>query len=636
MPAQWCLAWARQPGSRRLLGVLATLTALGLGTANPAFASGGEQPDPTATLVTPVVAVPEAGLTVPDATSGDVLSTVVEVGQVETSVQTDGTNTNVSVRVLSPGSDGPVHQKDSAPGVISGSAGPDITTASASSGAAAAGPSEAVVDVGSAEAAGSRNTTATQGTNTNVSVRVLSPGDDGPVAQEGAARDDAAPSKPTEPSSTSPGITVGGATSGSDSTQYQDENSQYQFAGQSNFAPWEWTWTLASNCSDIADSRSASTGDPASLDWHWEWVWNWNCAGIDVPTGIADRDDGSSSGSGGQSASSTTSPGNPTRGVPSAPTQVDGTWAWTWAFDLCGAERTVSTTTASGTPLTWNWNWNWTWTCPPAEDTGIDVAIGPVTADITPQAEPSIGDASVPSNVVTTSEATAPTAGEPTEAVDPVSTFASALQLVRPLVSVRSGGLVPRAPTSLAVGFEATSPALTIPELGSTDGTAIVIGVPGLATGPVIVMQTPPTTLPATFTNLSPAIGGRQAARRPRFSAPTSSTPPGPVLESGARASRGITPSATPEARPASRPRTSSTDARQRHDSGPLLFDFEGWLQLAGATTGTGNSSGVPHFGFATVTGFFALTPPRLRERVRPAQELGPRDRCPSPIDHPG
>jgi hypothetical protein len=59
--------------------VLATLTTLGLGTANPAFASGGGQPDPTATLVTPVVAVPEPEVTVPDATSGDVLSAVVEV-----------------------------------------------------------------------------------------------------------------------------------------------------------------------------------------------------------------------------------------------------------------------------------------------------------------------------------------------------------------------------------------------------------------------------------------------------------------------------------------------------------------------------------------------------------------------------
>ena len=633
MPAQRCLAWARQPRSRRLLGVLATLTALGLGTANPAFASGGEQPDPTATPVTPVVAVPEPEVTVPDATSGDVLSTVVELPQVETSVQTDGTNTDVSVRVLSPGSDGSAQQTDSAPGVVSGPAEPDITTVSASPEAAAAAPSEAAFDAGSAEAAGSQNTTATQGTNTNVSVRVLSPGNDGPVAQLGAPRDDAPPSQPTRPSSTSPGITVGGAASGSDSTQYQDENSQYQFADQSNLAPWEWTWNLASNCSDIADSRSATSGDPASLDWHWEWVWNWDCAGIDDPSGTAGRDDGSPSSSGGQSASGTTSSGNPTQGVTSATTQVDGTWAWTWTFDLCGAETTVSTTTASGTPLTWDWDWAWTWTCPTAEGTGRDVDTGPVTADITSQAPPSVGDASVPSNVVGTSEATAPTAGEPTEAIDPLSTFSSAVQLVRSLVSVRFGGLVPRGPTTLAVGFEATSPALTIAELGPTDGTAIVITVPGLATGPVVVVQTPPATLPATFTNLSPAAGARQSARRPRFSAPTSSTRP---LESGARASRGITPSATPEARPASRPRTSSTGARERRGSGFLPFDFEGWLQLAGATSGAGNSFGVPHFSFATVTGFFALAPPRLRERVRPAQELGPRDRYPSPIDHPG
>jgi hypothetical protein len=269
---------------------------------------------------------------------------------------------------------------------------------------------------------------------------------------------------------------------------------------------------------------------------------------------------------------------------PSATTQLDGTWAWTWTFDLCGAERTVSTTTASGTRS-------------PGTGTGpgpgrarqqkirVEVDIGPVTADTTSQAAPSIGDASVPSNVIATSEATAPTAGEPTETVDPVNTFSSALQLVRSLVSVRFGGLVPRAATALAVGFEATSPALTFPELGPTDGTAIVMAVPGLATGPVIVVQTPPATLPATFTDLSPAageaIGSSSAFQRADFE-----------HAAGARARvrrSGLAryhPSPTPEARPAPAPRTSSTGARQRHDSGLLFLDFEGWLRLAGATTG--------------------------------------------------
>jgi hypothetical protein len=625
----------RQPHTRRLVGVLATLTALGLGTANPAFASGGEQPDPATAPVTPVVAVPESETSVPDVTSVD-LATAADVPQIETSVQTDGVNTNVSIRVLSPGDNAPVQQEDSAPGVVSEPGERDITADSAASDTAVAGPSDAAVDAGSAEAAGSRNTTATPGTNINVSVRVLSPGDDGSIAQLGAQRDGAAPSQSTQPPSTSPGITVDGSASGSDSAQYQSGDSQYQFVDQSNPAPWDWTWTLASNCSDIADSTSASAGDPASLEWHWEWVWNWDCAGTDDPSGPAGRDDGASSGSGGQPASGTTRSGSPSQGVPSTTTQADGTWAWMWTFDLCGSERTLSTTTASGTPLTWDWNWAWTWTCPAADDANGDADIRPATADTTPGVAPSIGAASVPSNAVATSEATAPTAGEPTGAVDPASTFSSTLQLARSLVSIRFGGLVPRAPTRLFVGFESASPPLTTPALGLTDGTASVIAVTGLATGPVVLVQTPPATASATFTNPSPTSGGRPTARRPRFSAPTSSTPPGPVLESGARASRGTTHAETPEARPAPRPRTSSTRTHDRQQRGPLPFDFEGWLQLAGATTGTGNSSGVPHFSFATVTGFFALAPPRLRERVRPAQELGPRDRYPSPIDHPG
>jgi len=142
VPALRCLAWVRLRRSRRLVGVVATLTALGLGAANPAFASGGETPDPASTPVTPVIAVPEPEIAVPDVMS-DLASAEFEMPQIETSIQTDGVNTNVDVRVLSAGSAGAVTQADAAPGVISAGVGPDITPTSGDSPSTDASATEA-------------------------------------------------------------------------------------------------------------------------------------------------------------------------------------------------------------------------------------------------------------------------------------------------------------------------------------------------------------------------------------------------------------------------------------------------------------------------------------------------------------
>jgi hypothetical protein len=603
--------------------VLATLTALGLGAANPAFASGGGTPDP-ATPVAPVVAVPEPEIAVPDVTSdvGFPTSAELDLPQVETSIQTDGVNTNVDVRVLSPGSNGAVTQVDSAPGVVSSRAASDITTPSGEP--AATDPSTTVAATGEI-ATDSTDAAGLQGANTNVSVRILSPGDNGPLTQVGT---DA-----VEPSSSSDGITGGTSSSPTDSTQYQDANSRYQFPDDSASEPWFWSWILTSNCTDIADSISKESGDPGSLDWHWQWEWTWDCDGSADSSGAAHPNDRSSpndpsspTGSSGSGAVPTT---DQSGAGPSTTAQPDGTWSWTWTFVLCGAETTVARTAASGTPLTWDWFWTWSSICPPVAEQDFDIASGP--ADTTPRAEPRVDDALVPTNAAMTADAVEPTA-RATSASNDALDISSVVQVLQSAI-VRSGAaaaLLGWTPVTFTV---ADLPSLKASAVGlvPVGGTTILVKVDLGDTSVPIAPQTAPITSQTSPAALPWPDRTEGLARRPGASA-TRSVSAEPEFKARVRAPRD-----TPEARPA--PRLSSTSSSSHGGRDPVVPPLgpQGWLQLAGSASGAGNSSGFVPFGFfATVTGFFVLAPPRLRRRVRPAQELGPRGRYPSPIDNPG
>jgi hypothetical protein len=613
-----------------LFGVLATLTALGLGAANPAFASGSGSPDPAATPVAPVVAVPEPEIAVPDVTSDVEFSTSAELDlpQVETSIQTDGVNTNVDVRVLSPGSNGAVAQADSVPEVVSAGVAPDITASSGESASTGASASEAArgpIATDSTDAAGP------QGANTNVSVRILSPGDNGPVSQVGG-HTEASPANAVEPPLPADSTAIEMPSSRSDSEQYQDGNSQYQFSDSSTTEPWLWSWILTSNCADSVDSISTETGDPESLDWQWRWAWTWGCDRAEDSSGTAGPNDRSSpndpSSPTGTSASIGVSSTGRGGAEPSTTTQSKGTWSWTWTFVLCGTEMTVARTAASGTPLTWDWSWAWSWTCPSVANQNADIASGP--ADTTPRAERTVDDASIPSNAAITADAVE-------RAADPTTASSEALDIRSMVALLQTSILASGAPSSL--GW--TPVTLTVDGLPSlvafgvglmpVDRTTILVTVDiGDTSSPIapeatpIASQTSPTVLPWPDRT-------EQRARRPGPSATTRSGSAEPEFQARARAPRG-----TPEARPVSRPGSTSSSQGRREPVGPP-FGPQGWLQLAGSASGAGGSSGVVPFGFfATVTGFFVLAPPRLRRRARPAQELGPRDRYPSPIDNPG
>ncbi len=180
---------------------------------------------------------------------------------VSTEAQTDGDNVNASIRVESPGENALVSQQSAPPEVVSPPSEPDISGQEPSS-----DPTVGAVDAPAPDPAASGATdpsgsvSQTGSTNTNVAVRVASPGDNGAVNQT-TAGESAAPFE-----------------------QYQDENSQYQSEGNtepdsatgSDIAPWIWNWEL-SLCDGTTASTTTESGDSASRDWEWNWVWNWSC-----------------------------------------------------------------------------------------------------------------------------------------------------------------------------------------------------------------------------------------------------------------------------------------------------------------------------------------------------------------------
>ena len=201
----------------RLLGASAATAVLGLGTAGHAFASGAYDPStagtPASAMAIPGASEPEPppipgpdpfvpGL-VPNPGPGPVAGPSTGPGiepppdsastpesepatasdgepvptppEITTTTDSDGGNLNVSVRIDSPGTDGQVTQENGDGSVVSPPTAPDITPAEPVAGVVAPDPAQEPTH---------QQPTQSGSTNTNVSVRVLSPGDNGAVNQD--------------------------------------------------------------------------------------------------------------------------------------------------------------------------------------------------------------------------------------------------------------------------------------------------------------------------------------------------------------------------------------------------------------------------------------------------------------------
>ena len=539
-----------------------------------------------------------------------------QMPEVVTATQAEEGSINVSVRVLSPGTDEPVVQEASRTDVVSPSADPDITAATNPATIAPSVPSQAA-DV-----------------NTNVEIRVLSPGDNGAVTQTsdsagvtpndetGAVPPSAAePSSEVEPASSDRGDQA--SVTAADSQRYQEENSQYQSAREPRSGPWNWHWVFAMDCAGNATSLSTETGSQASLIWTWDWTWDWACtstdAGLTSSSGssfdspsAADAGNTNvsvrvlSPGDNGPVTQSTTAVGEAdgdlerTGAAPS-----NGPWSWTWTFTFCGTTTSFSTQTESQTPLSWTWEWAWNWTCGAAAD--APPAPGAATqpgADATP--------VSAPSTPIPAMQAPVSPPPVPAPAADV------------PPPPLPAPPVVPSVDVAVVVVvdpdvLDPALPDLSLPPAVVAAADVQVVSAPA---------ESPRALAPGAAPTPDAADTAPAVYRPARSSTPTATTPVG---RQPRERSRGR-PSSQPTAKRASTQVASSRPARG------LLSPF-GQLrssQSTGSGTSGGRVPGAPVVAVAALIAFFMLVAPSLGRRIRVARELSPRSTYRSSIDHPG
>ena len=216
-----------------------------------------------------------------------------------TATQSAPGNINISVRVGSPGEDGAVSQEN---------------TAAAQSGSS--GEPSGSQDSGTA--ASSSAASQSQPTNVNVSVRVNSPGDNGPVSQQntGSAASNAGTTPDPAPSAAGQG------------DQYHDGDGQYQPAQGQDAAPDQ-----APTASNEPGAGSDATGDD------------------DGPAASDDDSEGAAAASDDTAAS------------PESEEDDAGTWNWTWNWDCTTAPNWSEILVPGTTPENFTWNWTWNWDC---------------------------------------------------------------------------------------------------------------------------------------------------------------------------------------------------------------------------------------------------------------------------------
>lgn len=125
--------------------------------------------------------------------SGQSAGTSQQAAAASSATQVDPSNKNISIRVLSPGSDGPVTQSNNA--ASSAAAGNLSSTGQTANQAAGGGGVQSSQQAAGTDQVAAALSAATQydPSNTNVAIRVLSPGSNGPVTQsnDAASRADA-------------------------------------------------------------------------------------------------------------------------------------------------------------------------------------------------------------------------------------------------------------------------------------------------------------------------------------------------------------------------------------------------------------------------------------------------------------
>jgi len=240
-------------------------------------------------------------------TAPETAESTVDQSAVAVATQDGVTNTNVSIRVFSPGNDGAVAQTNTAVAAADTS-GDDGATAEATQNGVQ---------------------------NTNVSIRVGSPGTSEAVAQQSTA-------------SAGTGVAVSTTTNGLDTNlSVVVDGNGIQQPGANGLQVWEWTWNWDRDESVTADALLDT--QPASWDWLWGSV------------------NGQNGGAFGQVTSQTV-----------GSDELDaGSWTWNWSWARAGAPNWTWqwnwAAQVSCASCIWIWNWTWNWTGQPVP-TGLTPA----------------------------------------------------------------------------------------------------------------------------------------------------------------------------------------------------------------------------------------------------------------------
>jgi hypothetical protein len=276
--------------------------------------------------------------------------------------QEDVSNTAVTVRVESPGDNGGVTQANETLGSA------DATTGGSDAGVAAAQASATQEDV----------------SNTNVSVRIFSPGDDGSVSQQndasasataagGSASEDAS-ARQDDVRNTNVSIRVESPGSGGQVSQESDAHANASSRREDEAEDAGAAVALTTNAVDTSLSvvvQGAALDRPAALE-VWEWTWTWLrdeseslSEAIEAELGSWSWDWAEAGAQGLQGHGNVSS-----RAARTDETQQAGTWSWSWDWQRSGVadwtwQWAWSRTLECGTCV-WIWSWTWLWTGTPA------------------------------------------------------------------------------------------------------------------------------------------------------------------------------------------------------------------------------------------------------------------------------
>ena len=325
------------------------------GVGNTAFTVQLDQPGDEAPLTQANQAQGNAQAGV-DAESSTPATTDQAASADATGTQSDVQNTAVTVRVGSPGGNGAVHQ--------SNTAGAHAATSVTPPAKGHATNAESAVAAAAQDGA----------SNTNVSIRVFSPGSDGTVGQSNHA---AAAAETSGPDGASATATQAGARNTNVSIRVESDGTTgavTQTSGSTATASGDGDATataqggLDTDLSVVVDGNDlVKPGDGGLQIWEWTWTWDRD-ESVDAPLDIQPSSWNWVWGSAGAPAGAQPTQLTP---APGSATYTAGSWTWNWDWDRSGAPNWVWDWDFAGQlpcgSCVWIWNWTWDWKGQPVQ-----------------------------------------------------------------------------------------------------------------------------------------------------------------------------------------------------------------------------------------------------------------------------